>query len=159
MQFGFCLLKYYYSYEVNEIICFEVLHKDLCIKLGYTKMAYCTAKQLSRRVWKTKLLWSRTVVKINKTEKMLVRAWADWLFRSVTLVFAFRRVCESALMSFMTRNVGMIKSDRKMKKGIHRYEMLVHAQIAINDLVNIAYIIIYIYITQSKWRPCAKHRA
>ena len=41
MQFGFCLLKYYYSYQVNEIICIEALHKDVCIKFGYiTKMAY-----------------------------------------------------------------------------------------------------------------------
>ena len=29
MQFEFCLLKYYYSYQVNEIICIKALHKDL----------------------------------------------------------------------------------------------------------------------------------
>ena len=41
MQLGFCLLKYYYSYQVNEIICIEALHEDLCIIFGYiTKMAY-----------------------------------------------------------------------------------------------------------------------
>ena len=35
-------LKYYYSYQVNEISCIEALDKDLCIKFGYiTKMAYC----------------------------------------------------------------------------------------------------------------------
>ena len=45
MQLGFCLLKYYYSYQVNEIVCIEALHKDLCIKFGYiTKMAYCCGK-------------------------------------------------------------------------------------------------------------------
>ena len=32
MQFAFLLLKYYYSYQVNEIICIEAL---LCIKFGY----------------------------------------------------------------------------------------------------------------------------
>ena len=41
MQFGFCLLKYYYSYQVNEIVCIEALHKEVCIKFGYiTKIAY-----------------------------------------------------------------------------------------------------------------------
>ena len=41
MQFGVCLLEYYYSYQVNEIICIEALHKDLRIKFGYiTKMTY-----------------------------------------------------------------------------------------------------------------------
>ena len=41
MQFGFCLLKDYYSYHVNEINCIEALHKDLCVKFGYiTQMAY-----------------------------------------------------------------------------------------------------------------------
>ena len=45
MQLGFCLLKYYYSYQVNEIVCIEALHKDLCIKFGYiTKMAYCCGR-------------------------------------------------------------------------------------------------------------------
>ena len=50
-QFAFWLLKYYYSYQVNEIICIEALHKDLCIKFGYiTKMAYCdTTLALYRR--------------------------------------------------------------------------------------------------------------
>ena len=44
MQFGFCQLKYYYSFQVNEIIYIEALHKDLCITFGYiTKMVYCTA--------------------------------------------------------------------------------------------------------------------
>ena len=47
LQFGLCLLKYYYSYQVNEIICIEALHKDLCIKFGYiTKMAYCLLKKM-----------------------------------------------------------------------------------------------------------------
>ena len=40
MQFGFCLLKYYYPYQVKEIFCIEALHKDVCIKFGYiTKIA------------------------------------------------------------------------------------------------------------------------
>ena len=44
MQFAFWLLKYYYSDQVNEIICIEALHKVLCIKfINITKMAYYEA--------------------------------------------------------------------------------------------------------------------
>ena len=33
MQFGCCLLKYYYSDQVNETFCIEALHKDYALNL------------------------------------------------------------------------------------------------------------------------------
>ena len=67
MQFGFCLLKYYYSYQVNEIICIEALHalhlvtlRKWSIVRRYNSSVECTERTL---------LWLKTLVEVNKTDK------------------------------------------------------------------------------------------